>query len=126
MDFYKKPLKQDINQLIDIYHLGVQLAKNLKEASNSNNRGLYKKHLIDFRVNQKRFKDKTNNLLNRLLSPIVSVKYSIGNQNFSARLANITKDDVPILFELLSGMYKVEIKILEIEEITTYIKSPEL
>lgn len=126
MDIYKRPLKQDINQLIDIFHLGVQLANNLKEASNSNNRGLYKKYLIDFRINQKRFKDKTNNLLNRLLSPVVLVKYSIGSQKFSARLANITKDEVPILFELLSGMYKVEIKILEIEEISTYIKSSEL
>lgn len=126
MDIYKRPLKQDINQLIDIFHLGVQLASNLKEASNSNNRGLYKKYLIDFRINQKRFKDKTNNLLNRLLSPVVLVKYSIGSQKFSARLANITKDEVPILFELLSGMYKVEIKILEIEEISTYIKSSEL
>lgn len=126
MDIYKRPLKQDINQLIDIFHLGVQLANNLKEASNINNRGLYKKYLIDFRINQKRFKDKTNNLLNRLLSPVVLVKYSIGSQKFSARLANITKDEVPILFELLSGMYKVEIKILEIEEISTYIKSSEL
>lgn len=126
MDIYKRPLKQDINQLIDIFNLGVQLANNLKEASNSNNRGLYKKYLIDFRINQKRFKDKTNNLLNRLLSPVVLVKYSIGSQKFSARLANITKDEVPILFELLSGMYKVEIKILEIEEISTYIKSSEL
>lgn len=126
MDFYKKPIKQDIASIIDIYHHGVQLAKNLKEASNTRNRGLYKKHLLDFRVNQKRFKDKTNNLLSRLLSPVVLVKYSINHKNFSARLANITKEDVPILFELLSGIYRVEIKILEIEEITTYIKSSEL
>ena len=126
MDFYKKPIKQDIASIIDIYHHGVQLAKNLNEASNTRNRGLYKKHLLDFRVNQKRFKDKTNTLLSRLLSPVVLVKYSINNKNFSARLANITKEDVPILFELLSGIYKVEIKILEIEEITTYIKSSEL
>lgn len=126
MDPKRKPLKQDILRLVELYHRQVELSKLVKEVSLSHKPGLYKKYTLDLRSNHHRFKYKTQELLNRLLSPVVSVKYSLNKEIYYSRLTNILPDEVPTLFEFLSSVYNADIKILEIKEIPTYIKSSKL
>lgn len=122
----RKPIKQDIIQLVDLYNRGVSLNKSVKEAMLTHNRGLYKKFLLDSRVNHKRFKYKTQEIMDRLLSSVVSVKYLLDNEIYFSYLTNIEPEEIPILFEFLSSLYNKDIKLLEVNKIPTYIKSSKL
>lgn len=122
----RKPIKQDIIQLVDLYNRGVSLNKSVKEAMLTHNRGLYKKFLLDARANHKRFKYKTQEMMDRLLSSVVSVKYLLDNEIYFSYLTNIEPEEIPVLFEFLSSLYNKDIKLLEVNKIPTYIKSSKL
>lgn len=122
----RKPIKQDIIQLVDLYNRGVSLNRSIKEAMLTHNKGLYKRYLLDSRANNKRFKHKTQEIMDRLLSSVVSVKYILDNEIYFSYLTNIEPEEVPILFEFLSSLYNKEIKLIEIDKIHTYIKSSKL
>lgn len=122
----RKPIKQDIIQLVDLYNRGVSLNKSVKDAMLAHNKGLYKKFLLDARANHKRFKYKTQEMMDRLLSSVVSVKYLLDNEIYFSYLTNIEPEEIPVLFEFLSSLYNKDIKLLEVNKIPTYIKSSKL
>lgn len=122
----RKPIKQDIIQLVDLYNRGVNLHKSVKEAKLTHNKGLYRKSLLDAIANHKRFKYKTQEIMDRLLSSVVSVKYLLDNEIYFSYLTNIEPEEIPVLFEFLSLLYNKDIKLLEVNKIPTYIRSSKL
>lgn len=124
MDKNRNTLKSDLNRIIDLYQQGIRLKETLSKVHNKP--GLYRKYLLDLNSNKSRFKHNTQKLLSRIQSSIITVEYSIGDQIFFSRLTNLSKEDVPDLFEFIATLYGLNIKILEIKEIPTFLKSPKL
>lgn len=117
-------IKQDLNSLIELYHRGVQLKSKLPRLKNRP--GQYRQTLIDLKLTKSRFKHKNTSLINKLLAGIIEVKYQIEDEIYFSRITNISKDEVPYLFEFISSVYNINIKVLEIKEIPTFIKSSKL
>lgn len=122
----RNPLKTDINRIIDLYNRGNYLKDLAFKAKASNKLGLYRKYLLDLSANKSQFNHRTKQLLQRVESSILVVKYSLDNQIFFSRLTNVSSQDVQDLFSFISLIHGVEINILEINEIPTFIKSSEL
>lgn len=122
----RNPLKTDINRIIDLYNRGNHLKDLALKAKASNKLGLYRKYLLDISANKSQFNHRTKQLLQRVESSILVVKYSLDNQIFFSRLTNVSSQDIHDLFSFISLIHGVKINILEINEIPTFIKSSEL
>lgn len=120
----KGNIKQDLTSLIDLYKRVVQLKSKLPRLKHRP--GQYRQTIIDLKLTENRFKHKNTSLLNKLLASIIEVKYQIGNETYFSRITNISKDEVPYMFEFISSLYNINIKVLEIREIPTFIKSSKL